>query len=110
VFSCRNQDVVDLAISEYYHIGDSSTGRFHWILTGSSSDLRTLVTGKHDAEDTFKYPSYRGTDLNSSKFRFSSICPFVDTNDFLGYLQFEGINATDIPLLKIYLTSGGQGR
>ena len=99
-------------IRELLTFGDSSFGRILWVLSGSSSDLRRLATGKW-AGDARTYPHYRGLDLNGTKFVPASIYPFLSADDFSGLVDFllehpgGAAHPLTLALWQLYLYTGG---
>jgi hypothetical protein len=96
-------------LNEMFAIGDSRKGRFHWILSGSSTSLRTLITAKLRECDKPLYPCYTaGVDLNGQKFQFRTINPFLKKDEFKQYLTFKGNKNSS--LFNVYLSTGGVPR
>ena len=70
-------------------IADNTNGVFHWILSGSATYLRKIITAQLEAPKDGKlllFPFYTGLDLNDTKFKFRSIFPFLNKDDFINYL------------------------
>jgi len=74
-------------VSDLFMIGDSSKGRIHWILSGSSTDLRKLISAKLPENEKHSYPAYNSIDSNDTKFTFYTIYPFLtaDSKVSLGF-------------------------
>ena len=69
-------------------LADSRSGNVHCIISGSSSNMRRLCFAKLREEEKKKYPAYRGTSLNSTRFVPMWILPFVQAEDFLCLVDF----------------------
>lgn len=69
-------------IREIAEIGNTSQGRIHCIISGSSHQLRQLCFGKLPEEDRYNFPNYVGINLNSTKFPAHWIHPFLGKSDF----------------------------
>jgi hypothetical protein len=70
-------------------IGGSMQGRSHWILTGSSSCLRSFIFGKLPKDQAERFPNYKGIDLNSTKFIPVNINPLLSTRDLRTFWKVD---------------------
>jgi hypothetical protein len=100
-------------ITQLYAFGNSSAGRIFFVLSGGSSDLRQLATGRYAAGGT-KYPNYTALGLNCTKFVPVAIHPFVAAADFTGLVTFLSKRRQQhqrhrqrLPLWQLYLMTGG---
>lgn len=94
-------------------IADNTNGVFHWILSGSATYLRKIITAQLEAPKDGKlllFPFYTGLDLNDTKFKFRSIFPFLNKDDFINYLGFIKSNVNEKDYLNLYLSTGGVPR
>jgi len=92
-------------ITELNLIGDSTEGVFHAILSGSSSVLRLLCTGKLPLERQAEYPNYKGLDLNSTKYIPVWLYPF-QADGFKAHLSETYVDDQGT-VIRAYLHSGG---
>jgi hypothetical protein len=106
VFRISSMDHAKEVVRQLSSIGDNTSGIFHWILSGSSTYLRKIITAK--LEDTKGFPYYTNMDLNGTKFQFRSIFPFLDREDFLQYLKF--IKSPNKDIYNLYISTGGVAR
>lgn len=91
-------------IREKSTISGSTRGNIHCIVTGSSSNLRSLAFAKLPREEENKYPSYVDRiDLNCTKLRPKCIFPIVKAEDFEQLL-----NLRDENIALRYFCSGGR--
>ena len=100
-------------IGEIAEIGNSSEGRIHCIISGSSHQLRQLCFGKLSDKDKKDFPNYVGINLNSTKFSARWIHPFLDKKDFdkvLRLLQSDGTELDTLTKIIIYIQTEGNGR
>ena len=101
-------------IGELAEIGNSSKGRVHCIISGSSSRLRQLCFSKLPNKDKAEFPNYEGIDLNSTKFSARWIHPFLGKNDFINVFRILHENDYDqldeSEKVKLYILTGGNGR
>ena len=101
-------------IGEIAEIGNSSEGRIHCIISGSSHQLRQLCFGKLPDKDKKDFPNYVGINLNSTKFSARWIHPFLGKDDFdkvFRLLQNDANNPLDTcTKIMIYVLTGGNGR
>ena len=112
VFFSQN-DLGQHIIGEIAHIGDSTEGRIHCIISGSSSRLRQLCFRKLPDEDVKRFPNYKCIDLNSTKFSARWIHPFLEKDDFSKVLRMvtqDGTKLEEADMTNIYIQTGGNAR
>jgi hypothetical protein len=73
----RGTDIID----ELSALGASKAGVMHWIISGSSQDLRALITAKLPQERLADFPNYAAVDLNGTKFVPKNIFSFLSVSD-----------------------------
>eukprot|EP00981_Chlorochromonas_danica_P010679 scaffold3335_cov234-Ochromonas_danica.AAC.5 len=77
-------------IRDVLAIGGDISGKYHCILSGSSSLLRRLISAKVTAEEVRQkwLVNYTGIDLNGSKFEVHTILPFNRQRDLDELVDF----------------------
>jgi hypothetical protein len=106
----------DKFIAEVNGLGGEKFGISHCILSGSSTQLRKLITAKYEIEDAKRlgYLWYSRLDLNGSKFSSFTILPFIRKSDFASLVQhvsagYNSNSKTDVNMLY-YRTGGFPGQ
>lgn len=99
-------------VDELSGFGSSKSGVIHWVLNGSSADLRELFTGRYPYPAP-NYPRYCKRDLNDTKFVPMTIAPFLEANDFRELVAFHATHLSratppsDAEVSQLYLATGG---
>jgi len=93
-------------------IGGDMNGLYHCILSGSSSNLRRLVSGKlsMDEAKVLNLMNYAKVDLNDTKFQSYTITPFLKENDLLAlvnYLARKYHKKNSYNLDKVFMDTAG---
>jgi hypothetical protein len=98
-------------INELQVIGASSRGVTHWIMSGSSSHLRGLITGNAVIADMHSegFVHYARDNINGRKFVPIPIFPFLDSADFTDLVaRMTRGRAHAWSIANLYLRSGGR--
>lgn len=105
-------------IGEISEIGGALAGRILCIITGSSYHLRQLCFAKLPVDKKIEFPNYISLDLNSTKFSFRWIYPFLEIEDFEKLVEYfykkskKNYYNTDQKRIntEMYLKTGGNAR
>ncbi len=98
-------------ISQIHGLGGELCGRFHCILSGSSVNLRKLISAKLSREDAANrgFSRYKQMDLNETKFEAYTITPFLTKTNFESLVNHveQKLNTVAVNRDTLYLDSGG---
>ena len=99
-------------IKDITRIGGDMNGLYHCILSGSSSNLRRLVSGKlsMDEAKVLNLMNYAKVNLNDTKFQPYTITPFLKEKDLLAlvnYLARKYHKKNSYNLDKVFMDTAG---